>query len=86
MLVPRGLGESHSSTSSPSWQEERLNQQDKNMEVHERKMLNIGGVGAAAIGPIHKTINTAGDSKSEKTLATVKCGLTPMVSIGADGY
>lgn len=48
MLVPQGLGKSPSSTSSPSWQEERLNQQGKNMEVHERKMLNVGGVGVSS--------------------------------------
>lgn len=49
-------------------------------------MLNVGCVGAAAIRSVLKGVDKAGDRESEKTLSTMKYGLTHTVSTGADGY
>lgn len=49
-------------------------------------MFNVGCVGAAAIRSVLNRVNMAGDHESEKTLSTMKYGLTHTVSTGADGY
>lgn len=66
--------------------ESQRKEQGQKRETHERIMLNIGCVGAAAIRPILKRVDTAGDCKGEKTRSTMKCSLIHTVSAGADGY
>lgn len=49
-------------------------------------MLHVGGVGAAAITPALRRVNTAGDREREKTPWTMKYRLTRTISMEADEY